>query len=101
MIHIARNAHNRKEIGMTINHPQINFEIPSHSKPKKKLDYGNFKNWKTDLGKDDYDNIRGSSRFVSSKKEESTDNERSITDFLGLNSMKLDTYEVQIDILGG
>ena len=69
MIHFNRISHLRKEIGMGINHPNIDFDIPNDVKPKKRSDYNDFKTWKTDLGKDDYDNIRGSSKFVKSKKQ--------------------------------
>ena len=65
MIHCNRVSHARKDLGMGINHPSIDFCVQL---AQKRLDYKSYREWKSDLGKDDYDNIRGSSKFVQSKK---------------------------------
>lgn len=49
------------------NHPSI--ELPSGKvwAGAKNLQYQTYKSWKTNLGKNDYDNIRGSSKILEAK----------------------------------
>lgn len=59
-----RNTHNRKEVGLCQNHQNIEFVLPKSWSSTKNLQYSQYKNWKTVLGKDDYDNARGSSKAL-------------------------------------
>lgn len=55
---------------MAQNHQNIEFpSVPAWSKAKN-LPYANYKNWKTVLGKDDYDNARGSSKSIGPKTKD-------------------------------
>ena len=38
MIHVARNFHNKKAIGMGFNHSSIEFELPENATPERKCD---------------------------------------------------------------
>lgn len=64
MIFTPRNAHNRKAIGMAQNHQSIDFPDLKNTNNIKNLQYSNYRTWKTNLGKDDYDNVRGSSKIL-------------------------------------
>lgn len=61
-----RHGHNRKSIGKGLNHPDI--ELKGANALAKNMDYLTYLDWTTDLGKDDYDNIRGSSKNLGSSK---------------------------------
>lgn len=52
---------------MAQNHSPIEFPTGKEWAGAKNLQYQNYKTWKTNLGKNDYDNIRGSSKILDSK----------------------------------
>lgn len=55
------------------------------------------------MGKDDYDNVRGSSKILEIKsrpKQHLQEDNKEMTDILGIKNMSLDKFEVHLDIFG-
>jgi predicted RNase H-related nuclease YkuK (DUF458 family) len=67
----------------------------------KNYQYQSYKNWKSNLGKDDYDNIRGSSKMSELKPKSNKnlqEDNLELSDILGIKNIKFDNFEVHLDI---
>lgn len=101
LIYKYRNNHNRKSIGKGTNHPDIDIPAAKNFKGSN-LDYIKYLEWTTNLGKDDYDDIRGSSSKNIGKKTKITNDydysgeegvkEKTISEVLKLNSQNLTNF---------
>lgn len=103
LIFKPRNTHNRKNIGFAQNHGPIEFPANIDWAAAKNQQYNNYKSWKTGLGKDDYDNVRGSSKILEIKskpKQHLQEDNKEMVDILGIKNMSLDKFEVHLDIFG-